>query len=82
VAERSRDDIIAALERVTAVDRSLIGDTIAMLREDDERARRLQGNVARWHQVADLEHAEHCTDRHDCGSAVERRYVDLWRAEQ
>ena len=47
-----------------------------------DREQYLFDNMVRWRKVADLEHAKHCTKRHDCGHAVEEEYANLKMQER
>jgi len=47
------------------------------MNDQERREQYLLANMRRWRRVAELEHAKHCTKRHDCSAAVEREYQEL-----
>ena len=46
-----------------------------------EREIQLLTNMHRWRRVAEIEHAKHCSSRHDCGRAIETVYHELREAD-
>ena len=56
-----------------------IDELAAKYRADREAY--LLANIRRWRRVAEIEHANHCSARHDCSAAIERIYNKLMEAD-